>query len=441
MNKKKLNALLWEDIPFQNFIIVGHSIIKQENLVDVFWDDVDELCVSRDEDYNINISCIRYLNQYKEKKHSSITQSQEIIPGSTVPEGKLKIRIYEDYIVEFNPIYFHGYESKLDKTNYKLSCYRIEGKSTTENPSVIKEWLLNGSQSGLYFFGNSKFEYKVEGAVFGTYGDMEFPVKEQLEDQEYFGRFVHIKYKDTAFDIHFVGDNYGPSWSTNLSISYFEKYGRIPDIDERKQIREYLSFFIGKRLIYVGESSFDEKGNQIGFVMEYPQTYGFDIKKVCQNGAKAPVRNDFSTLQNYFNVVQNYIDSFSELYEKLDFSSLFSSYWYAKEIAKPMDLPILSGALENLMRKWYDKVELNPETVLMDKKDFAQRIKPIKEIVQTQFAETEYVNRMKRTIENMNRMSVNEKMTHFFSNIDMPIGNVEKKALRARNFPAHGSFG
>lgn len=61
----------------------------------------------------------------------------------------------------------------------------------------------------------------------------------------------------------------------NLSISYFEKYGRVPSVDERKQIREYLSFFIGKGLIYVGEYSFDENGDEIGFIMEYPRTYGF----------------------------------------------------------------------------------------------------------------------------------------------------------------------
>ena len=33
--------------------------------------------------------------------------------------------------------------------------------------------------------------------------------------------------------------------------------------------------------MYVGESSFDENGNQIGFVMKNPGTYGFDIKKEC----------------------------------------------------------------------------------------------------------------------------------------------------------------
>ncbi len=441
MNKRKLDSLLWENIPFENFIIVGHSGIKHENLDDVFWDDIDELCVSRDDDYNISISCVRYLNQYKEKKHKPVTQKQEITPGSAVPEGKLEIKIFDNYSVKFEPLYYNGYESKFDKTNYKLSCYHIEGKSTTETPSVIKEWILNGSHSGLYFCGNSKFEYRVEGSVFGKYGDMEFPVKESLEEQEYYGRFIHIRYKDTAFDIHFVGDKYGPSWSTNLSISYFEKYGRIPSVDERKQIREYLSFFIGKRLIYVGETSFDEKGDEVGFIMEYPRTYGFDIKKVCMNGAKPPIRNDAAFLQNYFDIVQKYIEPFSELYNKLDFDSLFSAYWYAKEITKPMDLPILSGALENLKRKWYEEVELNPETVLMDKNDFTKRIKPIKDLVQTEFKGTEYVERMKRTVEGMNRMSVSEQLTHFFEGINMVIGKREKKALQARNFSAHGSFG
>ena len=439
MNKRKLDSLLWENIPFDNFIICGCSDIKQENLDDVFWDDIDELSISRDDNYNIKISCVSYLRHYKEKKQRPIVSKQEPALGKSVPEGRLEIGIFNNYTVTFVPMYCHGYESKQDKTNYKLSCYRVEGKST-KTPSVIKEWILNGSVSGLCFCGNSKFEYKVEGSVFGNYGNMKFPLKEQLEEQGYIGEFIHIKYKDTAFDIHYVGNEYGPSWSTNLSISYFEKYGRIPNIEERKKIRTYLSFFIGKRLIYVGESSFDKNGNQIGFIMEYPQTHGFDIKKECMSCATPPIRDDVSVLKNYFDSVQKYIEPFLELYEKLDFESFFSAYWYAQEIAKPFDLTILSATLENLKRKWYKEVKLNPETVLMNKRDFAERIKEIKKLVETQFKGTKYIERMKRSVEGMNRMSVSEQLTHFFKGIDMDIGSKEEKALRARNFSAHGFF-
>lgn len=440
MNKRKLDSLLWESIPFENFIIGGHVSIVQENLDDVFWDDVDELCVSRDDEYNISISCVRYLNQCKERKQKPAVQKQEVALGSTMPEGRLELKIFDDYTVTFAPMYCTGYTSKLDKTEYRLFCYHIEGRSAKREPSVLKEWILNGSESGLSLCGNSMFEYRVEGSVFGKYGDISFPQKESLEEV-CCGSFIHIKFKDTAFDVHFVGDNYGPSWSTNLSISYLKKYGRIPNEEERNQIRDYLSFFIGKRLIYIGETSFDEVGNEIGFVMEYPRTYGFDIKKLCVNEPRPPIKNDFPSRQNYFDVVQNYINPFSELYEKLDFKSLFSAYWYAREIVRPMDLPILSGALENIKRKWYEKVELNPDTVLMDKRDFSKRIKLIKELVPTQFEGTGYTERMKRSIEGMNRMTVNEQLTHFFKGLNMTIGDAEKKALRARNFSAHGSFG
>lgn len=61
-------------------------------------------------------------------------------------------------------------------------------------------------------------------------------------------------------------------------------------------------------------------------------------------------------------------------------------------------------------------------------------------MVETQFAGTEYVERMKRSVEGMNRMSVSEQLTHFFEEIDMPVGKKEKKALQARNFSAHGSY-
>lgn len=49
-----------------------------------------------------------------------------------------------------------------------------------------------------------------------------------------------------------------------------------------------------------------------------------------------------------------------------------------------------------------------------------------------------HVERMKRYVDGMNRMSVSEQLTHFFEEIDMAIGSKEKKALQACNFSAHG---
>ena len=233
---------------------------------------------------------------------------------------------------------------------------------------------------------------------------------------------------------------YGPEWSENISISYIEKYGRIPSIEERILIRDYLSFVTGKRLIYIGNSKYDDIGNLLGFEMESPLTYGFEIKRICKNAAMPPICDRFESLQTYFEFVQKYIGPFADLYNELEFNAFFRAYWYAKSIAKPYDLPILSGALEYLMKVWYEQIESNPEVVLIDKKEFKNRIKPIKILVQEQFADTEYADRMQQSIESMNRMSINETKNHFFAAIGMPIGEREKNALNARNSSAHGSF-
>ena len=117
MNKRKLDSMLWENIPLDNFIIIGRKGIKQENLDNVFWDDVDELYISRDDNYNIKISCVRYLNQYKEKRQRAVVSERELTLGEAIPEGKLEIKIFDDYTVTFAPMYFNGYESKLDKVD------------------------------------------------------------------------------------------------------------------------------------------------------------------------------------------------------------------------------------------------------------------------------------------------------------------------------------
>lgn len=436
----KLSELFWENVPVDNLIYRGSSKLEEKGLEDLPIDLIDELRISRDENYDIKVFCTRNINILNNKP-SSNKRKKEYILGETVIPGELILKPFgNSSSIVFAPCYYSGYVSTLNKTEYQLSCYRIEGKYTTKPVSVLKEWVLNGGQGGLRLCTNRKYKYTEEATVYGTYGDWEFPVKEAFEEQETFGGFTHLAFRDTAFDVHYVGKDYGPKWSENISISYFEKYGRIPNERERKIIRDYLSFIVGTKFLLIGNSTYDDNGNRLGFVMESPQTYGFEIERICKNAATPPINDKFESLQEYFGNIQKYLELFADLYEQLGFDALFESYLYAKNIAKPYDLPILSGALEYLMKRWYEQVEMNPETVLMDKKEFKKRVKAIKEVVKEQFIDTGYAERMLRSVEKMNTMTVSEKTKHFFERIGMPIGKNEEKALLARNFSAHGSF-
>ncbi len=439
MKNNKLDALLWEHNMFDNFIIQGATEIWQENLDEICFKNVDELRVARDDDYKIKLTCVRHIDRFNSPPSKKKSTKGTALAGTPVPEGKIVLRLFDKFEITMTPCYYNGYESKMDKTEYKISCYHIEGKYLSEKAMVLKEWLINGNSRGLRFCANGNFEYTVEGTTFGVHGDMEFPCKQILQEREYYGDFVHVTYKDTAFDVHYVSDSYGPKWSNNISISYYEDYGRIPSVEEREIIREYISFFSGKKLMYTGESQYDKNGNVIGFIMVSPYSYGMDIKNICASSGGAPIRDDYTAAKSYYETITKHLESFEHLYKRLDFKSLFSSYWYAQQIAKPMDLPILSGALERMMKKWYSEMEKNPETVLMDKKEFSKRISPILEIVGKQFEGTRYGERMKNSLINMNRMSVSEQFTYFFNGIGLAIGEAEKEALRARNLSAHGS--
>gem|GEM_PF-744923 len=435
----RLDYLLWEQ-NHDNFVMPGYSEITQDQLDEIPFDLVDELSVSRNEDYEIIICCKRHIDPLNMKKSGTKTTEKELIPGTEIIPGTISLCYPNDFSVVFGHCYYEGCISRIHETEYKLICSYVEGKSCSKKAAVVKEWIINGSKSGLYFLGENVREYQEETSVWGKYGDMEFPVKRQRAGAECPGRYIHVRYLDTAFDIEYLGDSHGPKWSTSLCITYFEKYGRIPSREERDLIRDYLSFFIGRKLIYTGETLYDECGKDIGFVMEQPYTYGFGAKMFCNNGSLTPINSKYEGLKSYFEIVQKFIDPFAQIYTKLDLRSLFYAYWYAKQIVRPLDLPIMAGALEHLETKWYEVVDENPDKVLMDKKDFSKRIKPLTEIINECFEGSGFADRMQRSVESMNRMTINEQMYFFFEKLGLRLGKKEKKALQARSLAVHGSF-
>ena len=188
----KLASLLWESIPSDNLIIKGSSKLESKNLDDLPIDLLDELYISRDGNYDIKVSCARRINRGSDQKTFRKIE-KEFVPGETITPGELAVRpIGEVCSFVIAPCYYKGYKSTLEKVEYQLSCSHVECKYSEETSAVLKEWFLNGSQSGLCFCENQEFEYTVEETVNGRYGAFDFPNKTTLKVHERTGRFVHI---------------------------------------------------------------------------------------------------------------------------------------------------------------------------------------------------------------------------------------------------------
>lgn len=441
MKRSVVDKLLWEENVLENYNVYSGEEIEQENLNDIPVNLISSIRVCRDENYNLKVTCKRDRSQNTEKEVEWKRANDNLELGEFINPGTLKIHVYESYNIELTPCIYRGDSFSEEKVEYYLDCYHIEGCDSSKETMVLKEWFINGSNNTTFIIlGNEKYEYEISQVIKGTWGSLEFENDDKLNQISHYGRFAHIKYKDTAFDIDLVGAGYGPDWSNNISITYNQKYGRIPSEEERGIIHDYLSFIIGKRLIYIGESSYDGQGNKIGFVMEAPNNLGFDIRELCSKSPTPPIQHTYRNVKDFITIIEKQLDSFEEIYNKLNLKSFFLSYWYAKGILKPYDLPILAGALEELIRQWYKNIEKNKDTVLIKKAEFNKRIKPVKELVIEQFKDTGYEQRMLDSIGNINRMSVTERFENFFIGINMPVGKEERKAMAARNRPAHGNI-
>lgn len=433
-----LESLLWENISYYDNYIDNLSDISQENIEDFSVSCLEVLRAYRDDDYNIQLIC----TGNKERINSDEIIINESESGSFISSGKICLQMFDGMEVVFYPCYCLGssWTPSTNKIEFNLHCFKLEAKRSDKDTRIKKEWLLNGDLVGQLILGNNSYDYKVKSIASGEWGKSIFPKDHSVLERQNHGRYTHIKYKDSGFDISFVGSEYGPEWSTNICITYAKDYGRIPTEEERAFIRDYLSFFIGRKLIYTGETSFDDEGNISGFVMETPNSYGFGIKNICGKASKPPINNNFSRDCAFIDVLQQYIEPFEMVYNKLDLNLFFSSFWYAREVSQPFDLPILSGVLEYLQNHWYDKYEENPDKVLMNQEEFKCHLDNIIQIVKDEFVGTPLEERIDNSLEKINEMSVNARFKNFLKGVGITLNKDELKAVYARNKPAHGEL-
>ena len=122
-----------------------------------------------------------------------------------------------------------------------------------------------------------------------------------------------------------VPDKMNPNWFTNISISYnSEKY--INDKNLRRDIENIVSFVFGRKLIKIGESYYDSKGNKIKEKIYNPIiNEKLNIKNICASTNKLPIPLHKYQHKDLELIIRDLINSFIE--KDIDFSSMFTNYW------------------------------------------------------------------------------------------------------------------
>lgn len=315
------------------------------------------------------------------------------------------------------------------------------------NTISIQEWYLTG-KSGI------NFPRSTSRSVDKTFKRL----RDGIDPEDEFrmvkssggGRdYLIVKLADTSFIVARVPKEYGPDWSFNISIEYRQTFGRIPDENDREGISEIVSFVLGNQLLKIGQTSYDDSGSLT--LQEYQNPWGDNVISRCQRYGFPPVEignfHDWGRAEILLNeLITNYLTQRTSLRLK----DTLWKYWLAKYSTLGTNLPILSSAVETLAEQvlknhpeikhyyieYHKFIELiGEELISVEKKLDANLIDQPKE------KQVSIKDSILRKIKGASQRGPNEKLEMMFEIIKLPIGKLERKAIKERNKMAHSSMG
>lgn len=320
----------------------------------------------------------------------------------------------------------------------ELKTYRVCRKATRGlGPRAwLTEWYLNAHDRGVLF---SRF---VKRGLKETYRrEREHPEEKTVfegQQNETSSQYAFVETPDLAFAAELVPTEFGPSGCRGLAIEYKDEWGGVPEEGTRRSIANAVSFVMGRHLIGVGHTAFDERGYALEEVSLSPMQK--DLVSLCRAASHPPVDLEEKRPSDRFEALMaELVPRYLELNGEFDFDNVLYGYWLFEELPLGANLPVLSTSVEMLKRAWYSSRRSKSKGVYMPKKDFDELLRAELAAAEEKLREFEYGNRMASRIRNAYNLGANESVEFFLEELGLPVGSVEQSAMKARNPMAHGS--
>jgi len=315
----------------------------------------------------------------------------------------------------------------------KVASGNFEAKDSGHH---VCEWFINGPREGMVY---SRTTRRTMSQVFERerHSIDSTPVNTRGDRVECNGRdFFYVNSGDIAFLVCQVPDVFAPSWSKKVSIEYRREFGNIPDNHQREVISELVSFFLGRQLLRIGQTTFDKRLTPI--YEEAISPWGSNVVDVCSKPDVPPISYSDKELGRIEDVLNRCLPAYLKIREELRLNDVLWRYWIARSMPLGTNIPILASALEVLRNAWFRSYKTKSGGVYMAKKEYSKLIsKDISEI-EKKLGDRQYARRMVTRIELAYNMGNNERTEIFFEEAGIKIGREEIKALKIRNKMIHG---
>lgn len=369
----------------------------------------------------------------------------EIITGFST-DGLYKYRLFGCVIDEIN---FRQISLKEKRISFQAELIvdeieeMLHSEEQIEETEIdrIHEWYLGGINR----FSWARSTKRVLKRVFQRSRvtvdeEIDFePIETRSSSRDY----LLAKCRDFSFIVAKVPDKYKPSWSCNISIEYRTSFGRIPTKEERQGIQEIVSFILGHQLLKIGETYYKNNlDKSLNFKLQkFSSPWGDNVISRCQKTGLPPVDirgyRDGNKLEKLLNSI---CTEYLAKREKLQLGQILWKYWMAKYSVLGINLPILSSAIESLASKI---IKENPNIKLyyIERNEFSELIEEELETIGQKLAKHEYKDRIINKIKSASNRGSNEKLDILFEILELEVGKIERKAIKARNKMAHSHIG
>lgn len=237
----------------------------------------------------------------------------------------------------------------------------------------------------------------------------------------------------------FVADvpkEFGPDWAKRICIEYRSSLN-IPEAETRTAIHELMSFVLGTHLLRIGSTTM---ADEVVVKQIANSPWGDNVRSKCSKSPFPPVllnsHYDWGRVELLANKLLPY---YLEKRNTLELSSTLWKFWIAKELPVGVNLPILSSAIEVLVNKFLAAIPGISYTYL-PQMEYLKLINEEIDAISLKLSNVPNGDRIVNKIKSAFNRGANEKMDLFFEKLGLPIGKIEREAIRARNTMAHGGL-
>jgi len=295
------------------------------------------------------------------------------------------------------------------------------------------EWIENVDDG--HFFWPDLFETNIVNSTLISIGEGSNKIEIQdKSDSKSFGRkCIHLSIKE--HQLYLVSsDEDTKSFGVK---SGFIIYLGIPSDEERKKIRNCLSFVLGRPLIKTGYSIFDSEWRIVSFKA---------ISSYSMNGAAfslqslppAPLGKQHQGELDK-NIVSQLANSIYKNYDIYKFGYLSWAYWHA--VCAPIHIAAVhfSACIESLQNSYIENHDNIFRTTLIDRSKWKIFKKEVLEILTKLELDATENKVLENKVNSLNQTPQSILTERFLDSLGLQFSEIEKAAWKQRNNAAHGN--